>query len=98
MKEKEQKTEAVVPEPDMAAEPAAEPETPTSHEGKRVSDLEVGDTFYLEEKKYQLYQMFGETAQVMLLNTVKNQVAPNKYVDQEVGVEFIEMPEDTVIE
>ena len=81
---------AVVPERESQAEP--------SPKGKVLSDLEVGDTFHLGEKKYQLYQMFGETAQVMLLNTVKNQVAPNKYVDQEVGVEFIEMPEDTVIE
>ena len=112
MADKDKRLKAVVPErepqvvtsedigkvEDILGEPKPEPDTEPSPGGKMLSSLEVGGTFHLGEKKYQLYQMFGEIAQVMLLNTVKNQVAPNEYVDAEVGVEFIKMPGDTIIE
>jgi len=88
------------PTPDIPAEPAteAEPAAEPSHEGKWLSDLEAGETFFLGGEKYRLRQMFGETAQVMLLAIRKGQVAPKKFVDQEVGVEMIDMPGDTIIE
>ena len=93
---------AVEPEPETepVIEPEAEPATPVipSHEGKWISDVVPGDAFVLGGKRYRLRQMFGETAQVMLLATRKGQVAPKKYVDQEVGVEIIDMRGDTVIE
>jgi hypothetical protein len=96
MADKGKKGKAVEPEPEAAAEvePAAEP----IRVDLCISDLTPGETFSLDGERYRLKQMYGDTAQVVQLKTVKRQVAPKKYVPHEIGIATLNMPGDTVIE
>ena len=90
------------PKPETGPEPAAESEPAAaaepSHEGKRVSDLALGDIFPLEGKRYRLEKVLDETVTVVLLKTRKQEVAPKKFINIDIGIERLEMPGDTIIE
>ena len=85
-------------QPAEEAPPEIEPEgEPPPKEGT-LGAVAIGENFFLGGQKYRLKEWHGEMAMVVLLKTLKNQVAPNKYVEHDIGVETLELPGDTVVD